>query len=44
MDLQPGSWSTRVLTDGDLVFAVGEAGIVTGDAATMAPTGSLRLG
>jgi len=44
MALQPGSWSTRVLTDGDLVFAVGEGGVVTGDAATMAPTGSVRLG
>ena len=44
MDLAPGSWSTRVLTDGDLVFAVGEAGVVAGDAATMEPTGSLRLG
>ena len=44
MDLAPGSWSTRVLTDGDHVFAVGEAGVVTGDAATMTPTGSVRLG
>ena len=44
MDLAPGSWSTRVLTDGDLVFAVGEAGVVAGDAATMAPTGSVPLG
>ena len=44
MDLAPGSWSTRVLTDGDLVFAVGEAGVVTGDAATMSPTGSVRFG
>jgi hypothetical protein len=44
MDLAPGSWSTRVLTDGDLVFAVGDAGVVAGDAATMTPTGSVRLG
>ena len=43
MALPPGSWSTRVLTDGDLVFAVGEAAVVTGDAATMATTGSVRL-
>jgi hypothetical protein len=44
MELAPGSWSTRVLTDGDLVFAVGEAGVAAGDAATMQTTGSLSLG
>ena len=43
MALRPGSWSTRVLTDGDLVFAVGETAVETGDAATMATTGSVRL-
>ena len=44
MDLAPGSWSTRVLTDGDLVFAVGEGGVVGGDAGTLVPTGSVRFG
>jgi hypothetical protein len=43
MALGPGSWSTRVLTDGDLVFAVSETAVETGDAATMATTGSVRL-
>jgi uncharacterized secreted protein with C-terminal beta-propeller domain len=43
LDVAPDSWSTRVLTDGDRVFAVGEGGVVAGDASTMAPTGSLRF-
>ena len=43
MPLGSESWSTRVLTDGELVFAVGEAGVVAGDAATMTRTGSVDL-
>ena len=43
MALGSESWSTRVLTDGELVFAVGEAGVVAGDAATMTRTGSVDL-
>jgi hypothetical protein len=44
MPLGSESWSTRVLTDGLRVFAVGEAGVVAGDAATMSRTGSVGLG
>ena len=44
LDVAPGSWSTRVLTDGERVFAVGEGGIVAGDAATMTRTGAVLLG
>jgi hypothetical protein len=43
MPLGSESWSTRVLTDGELVFAVGESGVVAGDAATMTRTGSADL-
>jgi uncharacterized secreted protein with C-terminal beta-propeller domain len=37
------SWSTRVLVDDDTVFAIGEAGVVSGDADTMTRTGSVRF-
>ena len=37
------SWSARVLTDGQLVFAVGDSGVVAADASTMTRTGSVAL-
>ena len=41
MALQRGAWLTRVLTDDDNIYAVGETGVVAGDADTMRRTGSV---
>ena len=44
MAIDPGAWSARVLLDDDNVYAVGEAGVVAGDADTMQRTGSVDFG
>jgi hypothetical protein len=41
MELEPGSWPSRVLLDADHAYAVGETGVVAGDAASMTRTGSV---
>ena len=38
-----GAWSARVLVDDDHLYAVGDAGVVAGDADTMQRTGSVRF-
>jgi uncharacterized secreted protein with C-terminal beta-propeller domain len=38
-----GGWSARVLVDDDNLYAVGEAGVVAGNADTMQSTGSVRF-
>jgi uncharacterized secreted protein with C-terminal beta-propeller domain len=43
MPIEPGAWSARVLVDDDRLFAVGEGGVVAGDADTMERTGSVRF-
>ena len=43
MPIAGGSWSARVLLDGDRLFAVGDAGVVAGDADTMRRTGTVRF-
>jgi uncharacterized secreted protein with C-terminal beta-propeller domain len=43
MQIQPGAWSARVLVDNDHLYAVGEGGVVAGDADTMKRTGSIRF-
>lgn len=44
MPLQSGgAWSSRVLVDEDNLYAVGEAGVVVGNADTMRRTGSVRF-
>jgi hypothetical protein len=41
LELDPGSWTARVLVDDTSAYAVSDAGVVAGDAATMARTGSV---
>jgi len=43
MQIQSGAWSARVLVDDDHLYAVGETGVVAGDADTMQRTGTLRF-
>jgi uncharacterized secreted protein with C-terminal beta-propeller domain len=38
-----GGWAARVLVDDDNLYAVGEAGVVAGNADTMQSTGSVRF-
>ncbi len=38
-----GGWSARVLVDADNLYAVGDAGVVAGNADTMQSTGSVRF-
>ena len=38
-----GAWAARVLIDDDNLYAVGDAGVVAGDADTMQRTGSVRF-
>ena len=38
-----GGWSARVLVDDDNLYAVGDAGVVAGNADTMQSTGSVRF-
>ena len=44
MPLAVDTWSARVLVDDERVYAVGESGVVAGDAATLTTTGSLDFG
>jgi hypothetical protein len=43
MPIQPGAWSARVLVDSEHLYAVGEGGVVAGDADTMGRTGSVEF-
>ena len=43
MPIQSGAWSARVLVDDDHLYAVGETGVVAGDADTMERTGSIEF-
>ena len=44
LDTATGSWPQRVLSGGDLVFAITDTAVVAADASTMARTGALTLG
>jgi uncharacterized secreted protein with C-terminal beta-propeller domain len=44
LDLDTELWLSRVLLDGDRLYAVGETGVVAADAATMQRTGSVDFG
>jgi uncharacterized secreted protein with C-terminal beta-propeller domain len=44
LDAPAGSWTQRVLTNGERVYAVTDSGVVAADASTMARTGELTLG
>jgi uncharacterized secreted protein with C-terminal beta-propeller domain len=43
MPIQSGAWSARVLVDSTHLYAVGETGVVAGNADTMQRTGSVRF-
>jgi uncharacterized secreted protein with C-terminal beta-propeller domain len=43
MPIDPGAWSARVIVDDDNLYAVGETGVVAGNADTMKRTGSVRF-
>ncbi|MEP6761764.1 MAG: beta-propeller domain-containing protein [Sporichthyaceae bacterium] len=43
MPIESGAWSSRVLVDNDSIYAVGETGVVAGNADTMRRTGSVRF-